>query len=230
MIVRAIIQARMGSSRLRGKTLSPINGVPLLKRVVDAVRNLAICDEIYIATSALEEDDPIEVYASNNLNCTVVRGDRDDVFSRFLSGCGNLNDRDVIVRVTADNLFYQATVCRELLALHKENQNDYTGIEGLSHLATEFIRVGAFRKVDLQDLTPYDKEHVTPYFIQNPSLFKTCLVTPSTFGLQQHLDRKLTVDSVEDRTRIEQLLQVFTATKTPLNQAALYSYLERKNS
>jgi len=228
MTVRAIIQARMGSSRLRGKTLSPINGVPLLKRVVHTVEQLGICDEICIATSNLEEDDPIEAYASGMLTCSVVRGDSEDVFSRFLAGCDGLHNNDSIVRITADNMFYQPDVCRELLAKHVAQQDDYTGIEGLSHLASEFIRVGAFRKVDHKELTAYDKEHVTPYFIQHPRLFKTSLIAPSTFGLQQNLDCKLTVDSLEDRIRIEELLQVFQLAQPPFNRADLYSYLESK--
>ena len=60
MRVRAIIQARMGSQRLRGKTLSAIDDIVLLKRVYDCVVNLELADDIIVATSDLYEDDEIK--------------------------------------------------------------------------------------------------------------------------------------------------------------------------
>ena len=61
----AIIQARMGSSRLRGKSLLPVAGVPLLTRVIHMVKATGLAEEIVVATTELEEDGPLVSLAQN---------------------------------------------------------------------------------------------------------------------------------------------------------------------
>lgn len=225
MKVRAIIQARMGSSRLRGKTLSPINGIALIKRVHKTVLNLEMTDDIVIATTNLEEDDPIEAYCSNYLNTNTTRGSSYNVLNRFLDACIDMDDDDTIVRITADNIFYQKGICNHLLEIHLKNNMDYTGIKGLSHIACELIKVGAIRKSKVKQLSDYDNEHVTPFFINNPKKFKTLLLEPSDFGLNNRLDSLLTVDSDDDRVRIEKMIINFEKNKIEYTQEELYSWL-----
>ena len=74
----AIIQARMGSTRLPGKVLEPLLGQPLLFWVVERIARCRLLDEIVVATSSLDRDDPNrETYLSgltlrNSLNLAVV--------------------------------------------------------------------------------------------------------------------------------------------------------------
>ena len=227
MKVRAIIQARMGSSRLRGKTLSPIDGVPLLKRVYDCVMHLELTDDIIVATSDFPEDDEIEVYCINELKCKCIRGNSEDVLSRFVLGSKDLDGRDVVLRITADNMFYQKDICAELLAIHNKNENDYTGIDGLSHVVCELIRVASFRKLDNERLNDYDREHVTPYIINNPEKFKLNLVERNDFELHQELDRQLTVDSLGDKERVEKLLKYFKNNDLEFSRENLYKWLKK---
>lgn len=223
MKVRAIIQARMGSSRLRGKTLSPVLGIPLLKRVVDSV--YTITNDIAIATSFMEEDDPIEAYSNNFLQCDCIRGDSEDVLSRYVNGAQNLNENDIVLRITADNIFYQKEVCEILLNEHKEGGFDYTGIQGLSHIVCEVLRAGVLQNCNLTELNSYEKEHVTPHFITNPNLFRTNIVSPNRFNLNSDLSSLLTIDTLEDRDRIEVILQEFKKNNMQFSIENLYNWL-----
>ena len=221
----AVIQARMGSSRLRGKSLASVNGIPLIKRVVDQFSSMDFIDEIIIATTDLEEDDPLDIYCRECLNCKVFRGHSQNVFSRFSQIAEKLSLEDNILRITADNMFYDQIICRDLIKIHTVNQYDYTGIKGLSHRAFEIISVSAFINNVFDKLTSYEEEHVTPYFINNPDIFKVNFMQPQKYGLSQVLDSKLTVDTEIDRNRIESLLVHFKANNLEINQANLYSWL-----
>ena len=226
MKVRAIIQARMGSQRLRGKTLSDLDDIVLLKRVYDCVVNLELADDIIVATSDLYEDDEIEKFCLNRLHCGCIRGSSEDVLSRFILGSKDLNKQDVVMRITADNMFYQKSICSQLLFDHQLNNYDYTGIQGLSHIACELISVRAIRKLADKALSNYDTEHVTPYLISNPDKFRINLVDRKDFGLQKELDTLLTVDDLEDRDRIESLIKYFRINKLDYSQDSLYKWLK----
>lgn len=229
MKIRVVIQARMGSTRLRGKTLSPVNGIPLLKRVYDAILKLKLTEDIVIATSNKQEDDPIEAYCTGFLSSKCLRGDTNNVLSRFVDACVGLNDNDAIVRITADNIFYQKEMCEQLVSIHKQHDNDYTGVEGLSHIVCELIKVSAIRSLENEQLSDYDKEHVTPYFIRNCDGFRTTFMSPKEFGLKKELDSLLTVDTEEDRNRIEKLIEVFENKNISYTQKNLYNWLNSKN-
>jgi spore coat polysaccharide biosynthesis protein SpsF len=224
-INRAIIQARMGSSRLRGKSLSPIHGIPLLKRVYQTIANFEFIDDIVVASSNLEEDDPIAAYCENMLSCQCYRGSNEDVFDRFLNISKMMNEEDVIMRITADNIFYQADICKALINIHISNNNDYTGIKGLSHIVGEFLSVRAVRRAGENKLSEFEKEHVTPVFINNSNLFRTHFFIPSDFGLISDMDSMLTIDTEEDRDRIENLLIDFDQNNIPFEKDNLYSWL-----
>lgn len=225
MKVRAIIQARMGSSRMRGKTLSSISGQVLLKQVYKTVLNLHITDDIVIATTNLEEDDPIESYCINYLNSKIIRGSSNNVLSRFVDACFELDDEDTIIRITADNIFYQKEICNNLIEIHLKENLDYTGIKGLSHISCELIKVSALRKTLNEQLSDYDKEHVTPFFINNPGKFEIRLIDPTDFDLNNRLDALLTIDSKKDRVRVEKMMKEFEKNRINYTQKNLYNWL-----
>ncbi|MFD0763849.1 cytidylyltransferase domain-containing protein [Mucilaginibacter lutimaris] len=227
MVVEAIIQARMGSSRLRGKSLMPLAGIPLLKRVIDTVKRNDFITGVTVATSTLTEDDPIEAYCAY-LGAKCVRGDSKDVLSRFIKAAEDLQNGDQVIRVTADNPFNRHDVSAFLFKQHISGSNDYTYVDGLSHIAYENINVGALRKVWAQpDLNDYHKEHVTPYFRDNRDRFKLLSYDNTIDGLNPTVDKLLTVDSPDDHKRIEQMIiDIKYDTSPELNFNKIYKWLE----
>ncbi len=101
----AIIQARMLSQRLRGKSLMAVCGTPLLGWAIHRIKQMDFIDEIIVATSDQTADDPIAFYSDGN-NVKVARGDRQGVLSRFIEASKDLSDEDVLLRFTACNPIY----------------------------------------------------------------------------------------------------------------------------
>src|SRR5690554_5366006 len=100
MRIGAIIQARMGSSRLPGKVMKELKGKTVLEHVIERVKQSKMIEEIIIATTVHDRDDVIELEA---VRCGVkaFRGSEDDVLSRYYYAAKE-NEIDVVVRITSD--------------------------------------------------------------------------------------------------------------------------------
>ena len=205
MKVVAIIQARMGSTRLRGKTLMKLSKFTLLDTVINAAKRNTFIDEVVVATSTNPEDDLIETHCKDN-NISFVRGDSDSVLSRFITVAKQLDPEDIIIRITADNPLNNSLATGKLFEKHLQEKNDYTYVDGLSHIAYEFLTAKTLLKLEsCTDLENSDKEHVTMYLRKNENLFKTASLSPGELGLNSNLDKLLTVDSQNDFNRFQEM-------------------------
>ena len=96
----ALIQARMGSSRLPGKVLEDLSGRPMLWHVVDRVRRASKVDKVVVATTDRVGDDPIARFCEQeDVGC--FRGSEQDVLDRFYQAAKK-HQADVVIRITAD--------------------------------------------------------------------------------------------------------------------------------
>lgn len=205
MKVVAVIQARMGSTRLRGKTLMKISKFTLLDTVINSVKRNSFVDDIIIATSFNAEDDLIEEHCKLN-GISFVRGGSEDVLSRYVTIAKKLNPEDVIVRVTADNPFNNKLVTEKLYQKHISERNDYTYVDGLSHIVYEFVNASTLLKLDsFNELESSDKEHVTMFIRRKGELFKNGNIESSSFNLNPSLDKYLTVDNESDYFRFQKM-------------------------
>jgi spore coat polysaccharide biosynthesis protein SpsF (cytidylyltransferase family) len=96
----AIIQARMGSTRLPGKVLMDLGGRPALAWVVRAARAAVGVDEVWVATSTAASDDPVARWCNDN-DVPVHRGSEHDVLDRY-AGAMLASGADAIIRLTGD--------------------------------------------------------------------------------------------------------------------------------
>lgn len=206
MKVRAIIQARMLSSRLRGKSLIAVEGIPLLHRVVQSIKQFDFVDEIMIATTHSKADDPI-VAAAEFFKINTFRGDSVNVLKRFYDASADLQEEDLVLRFTADNPIYHSEISHEVFRQHQSEDFDYTCIEGLSHIIPEFIKVRALREIFFLAESEFDKEHVTPYFRKNTDQFKVQILPADYKGLIASADKYFTIDTADDLFRIEKMIQ-----------------------
>ncbi len=216
----------MGSSRLRGKSLMPVAGIPLLQLVVEMVQSIDFIGEVMVATTVLDEDGPIEAM-SLQLGAKVFRGSATNLLERYYEASLDMNEEDIVVRFTADNLWNNIALTRRLFDLHVDNRNDYTHIDGLSHIVAEFIGVRALREAARHpNLNPFDKEHVTPFFRRRRDLFKVQTLAPSFGGLRHDLDKYLTIDTLDDLHRAEDIIKDLGINGNPPDFAQIYAYLD----
>jgi spore coat polysaccharide biosynthesis protein SpsF len=165
---RVVLQARTISTRLRGKVLLPVCGLPVV--VLAARRAARDGIETVVATSVDPSDDRLAETLTRH-GIRHVRGPLDDVLARFIAATADLDDGDICVRLTSDNVFPDADFVRPLIAAAEGSGAGYAGIaggaDGLPYgLAGEAMRVGLLRQADRTAREAHDREHVTPWIIR----------------------------------------------------------------
>jgi spore coat polysaccharide biosynthesis protein SpsF (cytidylyltransferase family) len=173
----AVIQARMGSTRLPGKILELIEGRPLLHWTIAAVRAIPAVDDLVLATSDQPSDDPV-AEEMQRIGVRVHRGPVQDVLRRVADAVRPL-DPDVVLRQTGDNPFIDPEVMAAQLARLDEGPFDYVGIAGLPlGIGGEAVRAEVLRIADREATEPADREHVLPFVYARPERFAIGSLAP----------------------------------------------------
>ena len=175
MNIGVIVQARMGSTRLPGKTLKILIDKPVLFHVIERVKKSKYCKEIIVATTTNPEDDQIEA-ALKKISVACFRGDEANVLKRFYD-CAKLYKLDLIVRITADDPFKDPLIIDQAIEIMLDNSElDYcsntlhpTFPEGID---IEVFTMETLERAYRQAKLISEKEHVTPYVWKNPEKFK----------------------------------------------------------
>lgn len=168
-----ITQARMGSSRLKGKVLKRIEGDSLLQIHLSRIKKSTKIDEFIVATTLESEDDLIAEEISN-IGVHLYRGSVNDVLDRYYQAAKPFNP-DWVVRVTADCPLVDPNLIDEIVSIAHDREVDY-----VSNTLKEFFPDGqdieVFKFSALQDawnlsVKSSDREHVT-LFLKNNSDFR----------------------------------------------------------
>jgi spore coat polysaccharide biosynthesis protein SpsF (cytidylyltransferase family) len=163
-----ILQARMNSTRLPGKALMPIAGLP--SAVLAAKRAARRGNALTMATSDAPSCDPLAA-VMQAAGIPVFRGSEQDVLGRFIAATGTLPDDAIVVRLTADNVFPDSDFVDLVVAALLAKEVDIVGTasaKGLPYgLSAEAFRLHALRKAAGSTNKPYDREHVTPWLYRN---------------------------------------------------------------
>ena len=172
----AIIQARMGSTRLPRKIMKEILGKPVILWDLDRVSLSKLIDEIVVAIPYGKENDVIvDTIKKYNDKIVTTRGSEDDVLDRYYQAALQTN-ADVVVRITSDCPLIDHVVIDHVIEQFLDNDCDYcsnslirTYPRGLDVEVFSFI---ALKNAWLEAQKDYEREHVTPYIIENPDKFK----------------------------------------------------------
>ena len=205
----AVIQARMGSSRLPGKILLDIAGLPMLARVVERVRQAETIYEVVVATTVGEEDDVVEQFCQNR-EYPYVRGDNFNVLSRYMKAAQEF-EADIIVRITADcPLMDPVVIDRTVHAFLKEYPEAQFGTNrGKDQIQRTYpigmdVEVMTFDALETaynEATEGYQKEHVTPFLYESVGLFKkTSIDANGDYGSQ-----RWAVDTPEDLAFVREI-------------------------
>ncbi|WP_242492680.1 glycosyltransferase family protein [Methanolobus psychrotolerans] len=198
MKVVAIIQARMGSTRLPGKVMKTILGKPVILWDIERLELSKLIEEIIIAIPFGSENDIIERTVLANTNATIFRGSENDVLDRYYHAA-LVSDADVVVRVTSDCPLIDSHVVDRVIDHFLNNDCDYcsnTIIRSYPRgLDAEVFSFASLEKAWKEAELDYEREHVTPYIIfDSSSVFKKLNVSNDTD--LSHL--RWTLDTTED--------------------------------
>lgn len=196
MRVVAIVQARMGSTRLPGKVIEDIEGESVLARVVNRLRRARLIDEVLVATTDRAADDAI-VKECRSLSVMISRGDQDDVLDRYFRAA-QLAKAEIVVRITSDCPLIDPQITDKTIAAFLVGRPDYASNSLVRSyprgLDTEVMSFAALGRAWQEARKPYEREHVTPYIYEHPAEFKLLAVT----GDADYSGHRWTVDTPED--------------------------------
>ena len=202
----AIIQARMGSTRLPGKVLKKIGEYTILDLIYKRLKQSKEIDKIIIATSINKSDDKIINFCQLN-NIEYYRGSEDNVLDRFYKA-SLINDGTDIVRITADCPLVDPKIVDKAIRLYRETSVDYlsnvcppTYPDGYD---VEVFSMEALRESHKNAKTKEELEHVTTYIINNKSLSSHNL-----YNNENYSDIRLTVDEKEDLLVVKEIYDYF---------------------
>jgi len=174
----AIIQARMGSTRLPGKVMKQLCGKTVLAHVISRVQACSLVDEVIVATTTYPSDDVI-VVESVKCGAEWFRGSEEDVLERYYLAAKEYK-ADVVVRVTSDNPLVDPEVLSQMLEYFKSETECGLDIDYLSNslnrsyplgLDAEVFTFATLERTQTEAHKPYEREHVTPYIYEHPEIF-----------------------------------------------------------
>lgn len=233
--VVAIIQARVGASRLPGKVLLDISGEPMLDRVVKRTRRSQIIDQVVVATSTDQSDDPIAKHCDQR-GYTYYRGSLHDVLDRYFEAAKTYS-AGVVVRITADCPIIDPMVIDQTLrafyrlgpSLITETESDSQN-ESQSELKqkfswdfaanrlpppwqrtfpigldTEVCKFSALEIAWREADQPHQREHVMPFLYDQKNRFRVLLVNHDP----DYGNYRWTVDTEQDLILLRSIYKRF---------------------
>jgi len=208
--IMAIVQARMGSTRLPGKVLKPILGKPMLWHVVKRLYRARRVDEVVVATTTRAADYAI-VSLCETEGWLSFRGSAEDVLDRYYQSALRYK-AEVIVRITADCPLIDPKTIDQVI---KEFVEARPAVDYASNtlpprtfprgLDVEVMSMAALTRAWLEDTNPAWREHVTPYIYRNPKRFRLLGV----YNSADFSGLRWTVDTFEDLTLVCKIFEHF---------------------
>ena len=200
MKIVAIVQARMGSTRLPNKVMKTMSGKPMIRLLLDRLSQSDLIETIILATSNDKKNDTLASYVES-LGYLCFRGSEEDVLDRYYSAASLLN-ADMIVRITGDCPLVDSTLVDEVINKFKCSDVDYcsnvsppTYPDGLD---VEVFSFNALEKSAIEASTPYEREHVTAYMRESGYFKKSNICLKTDFSLLRWtVDEKVDFEVVQ---------------------------------
>ena len=207
MKIIALVQARIGSTRLPGKVLKSITKRPMIELLLARLSQSNELDEIVVAASKEVQNDKLQsVVETLGYECT--RGSEKDVLNRFYESAKSLK-ADVVVRITGDCPLVDATLVDQCVQGYKKAKADYfSNVDPATYpdgLDIEVISFKALQRANNETNSEFDREHVTPYIRNSDSFLKASMQYAE--DLSKH---RWSVDEPEDLIVVNNVFKHFS--------------------
>jgi len=206
MKVVALIQARMGSTRLPNKVMKSIGGIPMIELLLSRLARSKEIDQIILATSVEENNLPLIAHVQK-LGYVCEQGSENDVLDRYVKAAKK-HQADIVVRITGDCPLVDPDLVDECIRCFKSGDVDYfsnvnppTFPDGLD---IEIFTFKALEKASQETDDPIDREHVTPYLRKSGKFEISSMQHPQDLSAL-----RWTVDDPEDFVVIENVFHHF---------------------
>jgi spore coat polysaccharide biosynthesis protein SpsF len=222
-MLSAIIQARMGSSRLPGKVLSPVNGRPLLHYLIERLDYVPEIEQVIVATTTNCKDDTLEDFCEKRgLLC--YRGSESDVLSRIYKAA-SLFKADPVIRLTGDCPLLDTDTLSQQIGFFLKYKPDYCylGLSFAEGICSDIFTFTALKESYACATAPSDREHVTPYFHKNKDRYHTIELNNNTNDCRY----RFVVDQPEDLEVVTQVIKtLYRENSPPFNAKQIKHFLD----
>ena len=228
----AVIQARMGSSRLPGKVLRPILGRPMLWHIVRRLGFVPGLAGRVVATSDRPGDDPVRAFCRES-GIPVFAGSEEDVLDRFYRAAKEANG-DPLLRITGDCPFVDPDLVGRLIERYGAGGYDHVAVAtgaGALYLAggrypdgldAECFGFSTLERAWREATEKSDREHVTPYIWRNKTLFRCGHFTSE----KDYSHLRWTVDNEADFSLVEKVYEALYREEAPFLMADILAFLD----
>ena len=197
MRVTAIVQARLGSTRLPRKALARIGGKPLICHVLGRVRQVPSVGRVVLAVPTFSDFEEMrKAGVSAEVWCDTHLDER-DVLARY-AGCAESVNASTVLRVTGDCPLWDPAIGEAVIELYRRSDVDYASNITAGYRDgedAEVFSVAALMRAHREATDPADREHVTPWIRRN---CRTATLQPNEI----RSDVKTSVDTAEDLERV----------------------------
>lgn len=202
-----IVQGRMASTRLPGKVLKTILGKPLLQYQSERLKRVELANEIVVATTADNTDQPIEELC-RRLFLPCFRGSMEDVLERYYKAATR-HHADIVVRITGDCPLIDPSLVNQMIQYYLKRHLEY---EYVSNVMTrsyprgmdcEIFSYQLLERMHKEAKEPQDREHVTLFIRRQPHQFRVATISSSV----DCSSYRLTVDTQEDFELIKKIIE-----------------------
>lgn len=222
-----IVQARMTSTRLPGKVLKEVLGKSLLEYQIERLKRVGRADEIVIATTVNDTDNPI-IKLCQHLDIPFFRGSEHDVLARYYEAA-KLHRADVIVRVTSDCPVIDPAVIDEAIRFYLDHIAEYDYVSNALTqsypygMAAEVFPFSVLEEAHREARAEPEREHVTPFVYMRPDRFRIGHVVHP----ENHSHHRWTVDTPEDFDLVRRIIETLYPVKPEFDTQDILALLER---
>lgn len=228
-MIAAIVQARMGSTRLGGKVMMEVLGKPLLQHMIERLHHSQYLEDIIIATTIDKKDDNIMALCEK-IGVKTFRGSEEDVLDRYYNATKQYNV-DIIVRMTSDCPLIDPKVVDRVIKYYFDNKDEFDFVSNMhpptfpDGLDVEVIPFKTLKKAWQEAKKSYEREHVSPYIWDNPKMFKIGNVA---YTDELHLKERWTLDYEEDYFFIKRVFEELYSKRNIFYMEDILELLNRK--
>ncbi len=229
MTAAIIVEARMGSRRLPGKHMRPMQGKPMVVRLLERLVRSEAADVICLATTERPEDEVLEHWALE-LGLACYRGSVDDVLGRILAAARSVG-ADVIAEITGDCPLADAALIDQAIERHGAGDADYVAnvLDRLTYPVGFDVQVYAsdlLAEVDRLCSDPAQRVDVTPYIYGHGERFR--LVNLDAPDALRRPAYRLCVDYPEDFALVTQVFQALYPDNPAFSAVDIIRFLDQR--